>query len=81
MKNKYFKSRNGSLYLKYTKKEIIEIIENDNSKIIFFLKEMNYPYIKSIWKYCPFIGKYIARMNLRAFKNFEYKDSEHFNED
>lgn len=44
MKKKYFKCRDGSLYTKYTKEEIYNLIDPYNFDTIEpFLQEMDYP--------------------------------------
>lgn len=84
IKKQYYQKRNDEFYTKFTKEEILNKIDiNDPKSFDFFLKELDYPFIKEIWeiglKYEKnySFGKYIARMRLRAYKSFGYLD---FNE-
>lgn len=84
IKKQYYRKRNNEFYTKFTKEEILNKINVNGLKSVdFFLKELDYPFIKSIWenglKYEKNynFGKYIARMRLQAYKSFGYSD---FNE-
>lgn len=85
MTKKYFKCRDGSLYTKYTKKEICNLINPfDFNTIKKFLKEMDYMACEEeyflILKYsnleCPKEGiiKYIAWANLFVPKQIRYSE-------
>lgn len=52
MEKKYFKKRNNEYYIKYTKEEIYDQTNNNIDVVIFFLKELDYPYIEAEWNRC-----------------------------
>lgn len=89
----FYKCRNGSLYKKATKAEIMSIIDPyDHTTFEHYLKEMDYPFIKNEYKriisYMEkkkldmifFFGKYIATMRLASYKDYGFKDSIFLNE-
>lgn len=89
MKNKYFIKRNGHYYTDFTKEEIYSKIDNNNPKtFVFFLKELNYPYIKTVWQRLlsehpdkRIFGRYCATMRLAAYRPFLYTDTLALNAD
>jgi hypothetical protein len=57
MKKKYFKCRDGSLYTKYTKEEICNLIDPYSFDTIEpFLQEMDYPAIYDEEYVCDGVG-------------------------
>lgn len=76
----YYKCRDGSLYTKHTKHEILELtIRKDTAIIAELLREMDYPWVPDQWKCCDcHFGKYIATMRLKAYSDFGWKDSDRF---
>lgn len=85
MKKKYFITRNGQYYTEYTKDEIYSIVDKDNPNTFLpLLQALDYPYIRHEWEnllgYNHVFGKYCAKMRLRAFRAFSYKDSDWLNE-
>jgi len=86
LKNKYYQNRQDKFYTKFTKKEILNKVNiNEPESFMFFLQELDYPFIKEIWetslKYDKNFnfGKYISRMRLRAYKSFGYLEGENIN--
>ena len=85
MKKNYFLKGDGSYYLKRTKQEILESINNnDPNTFLPYLKDMDYPYIENEWNFKVkhygekdgnVFGRYIATMRLCAYRKFTYKDS------
>ena len=91
--SKYFKDRQNNKYTKYTKEEIRNMIDPFRPEtFIFILKDMNYPYFEREWgnilskSYKNYrgikavIGKYIAKMQLKGYKIFTFKDSRYHKE-
>lgn len=84
MKKKYFKCRDGSLYTKYTKEEIYNLIDPYNFNTIEpFLQEMDYPAIYDEYllllkhnqdKPTRALLKYVNVMNLKAYHVWGYWD-------
>ena len=84
MKKKYFKCRDGSLYTKYTKEEIYNLIDPYNFDTIEpFLQEMDYPAFYKVYslilqnhqdKPTRALLKYICIMNLRPYRPWGYQD-------
>ena len=82
-KELYYTQRDGSLYTKKTKREILDSIdENNPDTFLYLLKEMNYPYFKQIWDQIHTLhpnahnfGRYIAKMKLMSFKYYTWDDS------
>lgn len=83
----YYKRKDGSLYTKYTKKQIRDIVDpyNENT-FLWILKELDYPYIRKIWNgrrehWYPrsVFGCYVALMRLPDFQYFTWKDSDEIN--
>lgn len=83
IKKKYFKCRDGSLYTKYTKKEICDLIDPYNFDMVKpFLKDMDYPAIYNT--YISLLNseknpkntfqRYINTMNLKAYRVWGYQD-------
>ena len=90
MKQLYYKCRDGSEYTMIPKEELMRIIDPYNpDSYLPYLEVMNYPYFENEWnltreylenkggkehtKYT--LGKYIAKMNLKAYKPFTWKDN------
>ena len=82
----YFLNRQGEQYL-IPKEELKKIIDPfDENTFLPHLKNMNYPYLKEVWerirencirlnkKELTF-GKYLARMNLMAYRNFTWENT------
>lgn len=87
-KNKYYKKRNGEYYKKYTKNEICDKINiYDKNTYLFFLQELDIPYIPSLWNELSnrhntssgVFGRYLARCRLASYKDLGYQDSKLFN--
>ena len=83
MKKEYFKCRNDLHYTKYTKDEIINMINiNDFSTIKPFLKEMDYYCDKDTYLRClnktskHVLERYIAIMRLPVYKKMGYEEEE-----
>ena len=82
MEKKYFKKRNGEYYTKYTKEEIMNIVnKTDPETFIWLLKELDIPWIPTIWelrssKRNYSMLKYISYMSLQHWKKCTFKDSE-----
>ena len=81
IKKQYYRKRNNEFYTKFTKEEILNKINANGLKSVdFFLKELDYPFIKSVWEHGLkyeknySFGKYIARMRLKSYKSFGYSD-------
>ena len=83
MKKKYFKCRDGSLYTKYTKEEICNLIDPYNFDTIKpFLRRMDYPAIYNTYMVLlksekdpkNTINRYISIMNLKAYHSWGYWD-------
>lgn len=88
IKKKYYRKRNNEFYTELTKEEILNNIDvNNPNTFLPYLKTLDYPYIKEIWKsyiehnnkYQVF-GKYIARMRLKGLIGYGYEDSNFINE-
>ena len=90
MIKRYYKKRNGELYIAETKEEISSKINpNVLETFLPYLKILDYPYLQDEWQrnieYAkkhnrPFVfGKYIALMRLRGYRSFSYQDSEMLN--
>ena len=85
MNETYYYKRNGELYIKYTKREIWDMIDPRDTTTLFpFLQEMDYPYIEEEWnkyieRYDPkdgrIIGRYIALMRLKGYSLYTWADS------
>ena len=93
MTKQYYKERNGSDYIKYTKDEIKTIVNPFiEESFIPLLKDMNYPYITDVWlntlKTCiernhyltSCFGKYIAKMRLKGYSYYTREDTKFFND-
>lgn len=88
IKKKYYRKRNNEFYTKLTKEEILNNIDvNNPNTFLPYLKILDYPYIKEVWKshieydkdkYYIF-GKYIARMRLKGYIYYGYEDSDFIN--
>lgn len=85
MTNLYYKDRQGKEYTKYSRKEIWNKLNNNEISIISFLKDMDYPYFQDEWNrilkvyngtVSAALTGYIAKMNLPAYKNFNFKDKQ-----
>ena len=87
MKKKYFQCRDKSLYTKYTKEELYNLIDPyDFDTIKPFLKEMDYLAYEeeyfNLLKYSKLkepkrvLGKYIAWANLAVPRQWGYEDWE-----
>lgn len=88
-----YRCRNGT-FLPYSKEDIDSLIDADLPEtFIPILEIMDYPYIIEQWedlrktvkeKYkqddASVFRRYIAKMNLKGFKCFGFKDSEFINE-
>lgn len=82
----YYKCKNGS-YFPYLKQDIYKAIDiNNPSTVIPFLKELDFPFVLSLWKnYAEkypnqnILGRYLNRLNLGNLKAFTFKDSEYLN--
>ena len=81
LKKIYYKKRNNELYTELTKEEILNKIDiNNPNTFLPYLKILDYPFIKDIWrssiKYEKNFNfsKYVARMRLAAFRNFGFND-------
>lgn len=86
--NLYYKCRDGSEYTMVPKEQLMQIIDPyDPNSYLPCLEAMNYPYFENEWiklreylenkggkehtKYT--LGKYIAKMNLKAFQYFTWE--------
>lgn len=75
----YYKCRDDSLYTKYTKEEIKELIEENRIIATELLQEMDYPLIWEQWERCDcHFGRYVALMRLKGYRGFGWKDSYRF---
>ena len=59
----------------------------DESSFLPILQDMNYPYIKYLWEHKKFyynnsnlFDKYLAHLNLVAYKKFTWQDNEILNQ-
>ena len=88
--NLYYKYRDGSEYAIVPKEELMRIVDPYNpDSYLPYLEAMNYPYFENEWnltrdnlarqgfEYTKYtLGKYIAKMNLKAYKPFTWKDND-----
>lgn len=86
----YTKHPNGKMSIcKDCLKESFDmgLIDNNNPRTFnWILKEINTPFIESEWNYLKerypnsfILGRYLAKMALKGFKNFTYDDTEELN--
>ena len=87
--NLYYKCRDGSEYTMVPKEELKRIIDPYNpDSYLPYLEAMNYPYFEEEWnltrdnlarqgfEYIKYtLSKYIAKMNLKAYKPFTWEDN------
>ena len=92
--NLYYKCRDGSEYTMAPKEELMQIIDPYNpDSYLPYLEAMNYPYFEREWnltrdnlvrrgfEYTKYtLGKYIAKMNLKAYKPFTWEDNDSIKE-
>ena len=88
LKKKYFKKRDGTLYMEKTKEELMSEVNPDIPEtFISILEKLNYPYLKYEWKistiqavYKKNILKiYINKMQLLGYKHLTFEDSDLIN--
>ena len=87
--NLYYKCHDGSEYTMVTKEELKRIIDPYNpDSYLPYLEAMNYPYFENEWnltrdnlarqgfEYTKYtLGRYIGKMNLKAYKSFTWEDN------
>lgn len=84
----FYSSHNNTTELNVCKQCIKDLLDVNNiSEVLLVLKALDIPFIKREWnmlinrygKNSNIIGRYIAKMNLRGYRDFTYEDSEILN--
>ena len=92
--NLYYKCRDGSEYTMVPKEQLMQITNPYiPESYLPYLEAMNYPYFEEEWirtrdklakdgkEYAKYtLGKYIAKMNLKAYKPFTWEDNDSIKE-
>ena len=92
--NLYYNCHDGSEYTMVPKEQLMQIIDPyDPDSYLPYLEAMNYPYFEEEWirtrdnlaregfEYTKYtFGKYIAKMNLKAYKPFTWEDNDSIKE-
>ena len=85
----FYNSHNNTIELNVCKQCIQDLLDVNNiSEVLLVLKALDIPFVEREWnrlinrygEKSNIIGRYIAKMNLRSYRNFTYEDSKIFND-
>ena len=83
----FYSSHNNTIKLNVCKQCIQDLLDVNNiPEVLLVLKALDIPFVKREWnglinrygKNSNIIGRYIAKMNLRGYRDFTYEDSKIF---
>ena len=85
----FYSSHNNIIELNVCKQCIQDLLDVNNiSEVLLILEALDIPFVEREWnrlinrygKKSNIIGRYIAKMNLRGYRDFTYEDSKIFND-
>lgn len=85
----FYNSHNNTIELNVCKQCVQDLLDVNNiSEVLLVLKALDIPFIEREWnmlinrygKNSNIIGRYIAKMKLRGYRDFTYEDSKIFND-